>query len=123
MSASFRYVVRGVQGRARQNYNWGNRIRTGQSAQAVVHITAGEVTLGGTPSVVVGPEGREVVQTFAYNLGNADIWVSNISPHFNQHFPGEVGGVEFILHVNWDAPLNVGITITVEDQTPISIDN
>lgn len=120
MSTSIRFVRRGVQGRVRQNFNLPGII---SSAQAVVHITAGEVVVGGEPSVVVGPGGTEVVQAFSYNLGDADVWVSNISPHFNQHFPGEQGGVEFILHVNFEAPLDVGITITVEDQTPTVIQN
>jgi hypothetical protein len=84
----------------------------------VVNVTAGEIVVGGEPSIVGG-----VVQDFRYNLGDADVWVSNISPHFNQHFPGEPGGVEFILHVNWDAPLNIGVTITVEDTTPVGINN
>jgi hypothetical protein len=119
MSRSARFVLRDVMGRRRQNFNMPGVITSGQ---AVVHITAGEVALGGEPSVV-GPDGTQVVQTFLYNLGDADIWVSNISPHFNQHFPGEPGGVEFILHVNWDSPLDVGITITVEDQTPFDIQN
>ncbi len=114
MGKSIRYVRRGVKGRSRQNFNIPGLIK---SRQAVVHITAGEV-IPGAPSVVVGAE-----QDFMYNLGDADIWVSNISPHFNDHFNGELGGVEFILHVNWDSPLDVGITITVEDDTPIEIQN
>jgi hypothetical protein len=56
-------------------------------------------------------------------LGDANVWVSNVSPHFNQHFSGEPGGVEFILNVDWPSPLDVGITITVEDQTPTEIQN
>jgi hypothetical protein len=114
MSKSIRFVRRGAQGRVRQNFNWPGVIN---SAQAVVHISAGEVAAG--PRTQVG----NVAQDFIYNLGNADVWVSNISPHFNSHFGGEPGGVEFILHVNWDSPLDVGITITVEDQTPVGIQN
>jgi hypothetical protein len=49
-------------------------------------------------------------QDFAYHLGDADIWVSNVSPH--------AGGVEFILHVDWPEPLNVAVTISVEDDDP-----
>ena len=114
MSKSIRFVRRGVQGRVRQNFNWPGVIN---SAQAVVHITAGEVIQG--PRTEVGG----IAQDFIYNLGNADVSVSNISPHFNSHFGGEPGGVEFILHVNWDSPLDVAITITVEDQTPVEIQN
>jgi|SRR5262245_13134708 len=120
MSKSVRFVLRGVKGRVRQNFNLPGIIK---SAQAVVHITAGEVTLSGQHSLVVGPGGAEVAQDFVYHLGDADIWVSNICPHFNSHFPGEPGGVEFILHVNWSSPLNVGVTITVENETPVSIHN
>jgi hypothetical protein len=115
MSQSIRFVRRGVRGRVRQNFNLPGLIH---SAQAVVHITAGEVRQGNR-SIVAGG----AVQDFIYILGDADIWVSNISPHFNSHFNGELGGVEFILHVNWHAPLDVGITITVEDHTPFEIQN
>lgn len=114
MSKSIRFVRRRAQGRVRQNFNLPGIVN---SAQAVVHVTAGEVTQG--PRTLV----ETVAQDFIYNLGDADIWVSNISPHFNSHFGGEPGGVEFILHVNWDSPLDVGITITVEDQTPFEIQN
>lgn len=114
MSNSIRFVRRGVQGRVRQNFNLPGIIN---SAQAVVHITAGEVTQG--PRTLVGA----IAQDFIYKVGAANIWVSNISPHFNSHFGGEPGGVEFILNVDWDSPLDVGITITVEDQTPFEIQN
>jgi hypothetical protein len=97
------------------NFNMPGIIKSGQ---AVVHITAGEIRPG--PRI---PGAGGVVQDFMYNLGAADVWVSNISPHFNQHFGGEVGGVEFVLHVDWDSPLDVAITITVEDQTPVEIQN
>lgn len=120
MSQSYRYVVHGAQGRVRQNFNLPDVIRSGQ---AVVNITAGEVVLGGSRSIVVGPNGTEVVQDFMYNLGAADVWVSNVCPHFNQHFDGEPGGVEFILHVDWNSPLDVAVTITVEDSTPFGINN
>jgi hypothetical protein len=93
-----------------------------KSAQAVVHITAGEIVPASMPSVVVGPGGTEVEQDFDYNLGDADVWVSDISPHFGR-FVGESGVVEFIVHVDFGSPIDVGITITVEDQTPIEVDN
>ena len=115
MSKSIRYVRRGVQGRVRQNFNLPGIIK---SRQAVVHVTAGEITPANPSRVLGGAE-----QDFKYNLGDADIWVSNVSPHFNDHFEGEPGGVEFILHVNWPNPLDVGITITVEEETPFEIQN
>ena len=120
MAQSVRYVIRGVHGRVRQNFNLPGIIT---SRQAVVNITAGEVQLGGPPSTVIGPNGNEVTQTFIYHLGDANVWVSNVSPHFNDHFAGEAGGVEYILNVDWPSPLNVGVTITVEDQTPFEIQN
>jgi hypothetical protein len=85
-----------------------------------VHISAGEVK--GDPGRWVGvPPERQ--QFFGYHLGEADIWVSNISPHYHHHFDGEPGGVEFILHVDWPAPLDVAYTITVEDDEVQEIDN
>jgi hypothetical protein len=29
--------------------------------------------------------------------------------------------VEYILHVSWDSPLDVAVTITVEDSTPFGV--
>jgi hypothetical protein len=111
MGKSIRFVRRGIQGRSRQNFNWPGVI----SARSVVHITAGEVKFGTTQSQQIQP-----TQNFHYHLGAADVWVTNISPHKNE-FTGAVGGVEFHVHVAWDAPLDVAITITVEDEIPIEI--
>lgn len=118
MATSFRHVLRGVHGRVRGNFNLPGLIR---SRQAVVTMTAGEISFNGTTSEVIGPNGQLVSQDFVYNLGDADVWVSNVSPHFNDHFEGEPGGVEYILHVDWDSPLDVAVTITVEDSTPAGV--
>jgi hypothetical protein len=118
MATSYRHVLRGKHGRIRGNFNLPGIIK---SRQAVVNVTAGEIT-SAPSSEVMSPDGKLVSQDFAYKLGDADVWVSNVSPHFNDHFEGEQGGVEYILHVNWDSPLDVAVTITVEDSTPIGID-
>src|SRR5689334_18684343 len=114
MSTSVRFVRRGVHGVNRSNFNLPNIIT---SAQAVVHMSAAEIEPG--PRTTVGT----VNQDFIYHLGDANVWISNISPHFNSHFGGEVGGVEYVLNVDFDRPLDVAITITVEDQTPVEIQN
>jgi hypothetical protein len=44
------------------------------------------------------------------NLGAANVYVTNIGPHDPE---GDTGGVEFLLHVDWDSPLDVIVTITV----------
>jgi len=44
------------------------------------------------------------------NLGLANVWVSNIGPHGRGTEPG---GVEFHLHVDWNSPLFVVVSITV----------
>ena len=116
MSQSIRFLLRGVRGRHRQNFNWPGVIR---SRQSVVHITAGEATLG-SPSEVLGPNGSLIEQDWVYHLGDANVWVSNISPHDDA---GGGGGVEFIVNVDFSAPLDVGVTITVEDRTPVEIQN
>jgi hypothetical protein len=54
-------------------------------------------------------------QNFIYHLGDANVWVSNISPHREDHFNDEPGEVEFILNVDSGSPIDVAITITVED--------
>jgi hypothetical protein len=111
MSQSIRWVLRGVQGRVRANFNWPGVI----SARSVVHVTAGEVQPGTTQAQPTPP-----LQNFFYVLGDADVWVSNISPHRNE-FTSDPGGVRFILHVNWPSPLDVAVTITVEDRLPFEI--
>jgi hypothetical protein len=116
MSKTIRFVLRGVRGRSRHNFNW----PAIKSRQSVVNITAGEVKPA-APSQVLG---GHAVQNFMYHLGNADVWVSNISPHKNDHFNDEPGGVEFILHVgNFDGAIDAGVTITVEDDVPVEIQN
>jgi hypothetical protein len=117
MAKSFRHVIRGAHGRVRANFNVGWI----KSRQAVVQVTAGEISFNTDPSEVQGPNGL-VVQDFMYILGDADVWVSNVCPHFNDHFPGEEGGVEYILHVDWPDPLDVAVTITVEDETIFGVD-
>jgi hypothetical protein len=92
----------GFVGRVRANFNW-----PPINATSVVHISAAEVTTWGSAQLLT--DGNQT-QNFLYHLGDADISVSNIAPHN--------GGVEFILHVNWHEPLNVAVTITVEDHGP-----
>ena len=92
----------GLRGRCRMNFNWPGEI----SLTSVVHITAGEAMHFGSRSVFSDRGGQG--QDFAYVLGDANVWVSNISPHDN--------GVEFILHVDWPDPLNIAVTITTEDR-------
>jgi hypothetical protein len=117
MSQSIRFVRKGVHGRVSQNFNLPGIIK---SRQAVVHISAAEVQRA-PDSEVVGPNGQVVKQNFTYHVGDANVWVSNISPHFNDHFPGEPGGVGFVLNVDFPQPIDVAITITVEPQTPFEI--
>jgi hypothetical protein len=85
----------GLRGRCRMNFNW-----PPINALSVVNITAGEANDFGSANLFGG-------QQFTYNLGDANVWVSNISPH--------QGGVEFILNVDWPHPLNIAVTLTVED--------
>jgi hypothetical protein len=113
-STSVRFVKRRVRGRIPQNFNLPGIIK---SAQAVVHMTAGEITAG--PRTQVG----NVAQDFIYHIGDANVWISNVSPHFNSHFGGEVGGVEYVLNVDFPNPIDVAITITVEENTPVEIQN
>ncbi|MDD5409797.1 MAG: hypothetical protein PHF31_00035 [Methylobacter sp.] len=97
MSESIRVVYRQMQGRIRANFNWPPISRT-----SAVLITAAEWGPGHDPSEPL--PGRP-------NLGEANIYVTNIGPHGDPG--GEAGGVEFYLHVDWDSPLNVVVTITV----------
>lgn len=118
MATTYRQVLRGVHGRISVNFNLPGVIK---SRQAVVNITAGEIQFNGSTSAALGPNGKVVEQDFVYTVGDADVWVSNVSPHFNDHFEGEEGGVGYVLHVGWDSPLDAAVTITVEDSTPFGI--
>lgn len=114
MSQSFRFVRRGVHGRLPSNVNLPGIIT---SAQAVVHMSAGEIQAG--PRTQVGA----VAQDFIYHVGAANVWISNVSPHFNSHFGGEPGGAEYVLNVDFPHPIDVAVTVTVEDKTPFQIQN
>lgn len=109
MSKSVRYVRRGVQGTVRQNWGWPGSI----TAYSAVSITAAEVGGGVGIQTPPGAQGQD----FHYHLGDASVWVSNVSPHGDQ----SNGGVEFLLHVDWNNPLDVAVTITVEDGFPIEV--
>jgi len=124
MSKSIRFVRRGINGRIRQNFNW-DAIR---SHASVVHITAAEI-IPLDPNIPPNlKDAGEPDQNFRYHLGDINVWVSNVSPHCNDHFIDEVGGVEFIINV--DGPegiggafsgIDVAITITVEDNYPVEV--
>jgi hypothetical protein len=113
MSTSVRFVKRGVHGVLRENWQLPGIIK---SSKAVVHISAGEVAYGTTTAHPTPP-----AQDFYYHLGPTSVWVSNVSPHKNDFNPQDPGGVEFLLHVDSDSPLDVAVTITVEDSLPIDI--
>lgn len=96
----------GLVGRSRLDFKWG--INPPISPLSIVHVSAAEATDFGS-AYVIGANGQGQ-QDYIYSLGDADVWVSNVSPH--------LGGVAFILHVNAAGPVDVVVTITVEDGTP-----
>jgi hypothetical protein len=98
MARSIRILYRGVKGRVRRNFNWPPITKN-----SAVVITAAEWAFAGG---IFGPTvGRP-------NLGDANVYVTNIGPHGSL---GEAGGVEFHLHVDWNSPLDVIVTISVLD--------
>ncbi|MBK3635562.1 hypothetical protein JHN52_22070 [Streptomyces sp. MBT97] len=97
MARSIRILYRDVKGRSRQNFNWGPI-----NKDSAVIIQAAEWGFSGG---VFGAAGRPV-------LGEANVYVTNVGPHDPE---GGDGGVEFHLHVDWDAPLDVMVDITVLD--------
>lgn len=100
MSHSIRLIYRNMKGRSRQNYNWDSINR-----RSSVIITAAEW-------MPVSPPNPEDVIGRPH-LGEANVYVTNIGPHDDE---GGGGGVEFHLHVDYDTPLNVQVTITVLDE-------
>lgn len=102
---------RHIHGHVRQNFNWPGVI----TARSVVHISAGEIKFGTTQYIQTEPK-----QNFYYTLGEARVWISNISPHKNE-FATDSGGVSFFINVDFGSPIDVAVTITVEDSLPIEI--
>ncbi len=98
MSRTLRILYRGEQGRIRKNFNWS--IEPPISKQSVVVMSAAEAKID--PGSIFGIENAT-----DFHLGDADVYVTNVSPH--------AGGVEFILHVDWHAPLDVLVNLTVLD--------
>ena len=98
MSQSIGVVYRQLQGRVRTNFNW-----PPISRKSAVLITAAEWGPGNIDPTDPFP-GRP-------HLGDASVYVTNIGPHGDPG--GEAGGVEFYIHVDFDSPLNVVVTITV----------
>lgn len=99
MAQSIRVLYQGQKGTSRKNFNW-NPIKL----DSAVIITAAEVVLRdevrfGGPKTIGRP-----------HLGAANVYVTNVGPHGPEP---EVGGVEFLLHVDWETPLDVIVTITV----------
>lgn len=97
MARSIRLIYRNKQGRVRINHNW-----DAINKRSALIITAAEWRAGADPFDATG---RPL-------LGEANIYVTNIGPHDPEGGPG---GVEFHLHVDWDSPLHVQVTITVLD--------
>jgi hypothetical protein len=96
MAQTLRVFYRGVQGRQRTNLNW-----SPISEKSTVIITAAEWHPSG--GIFGLSEGR-------YNLGDANVYVTNIGPHGDQ---SEAGGVEFYVHADSGAPVDVVAAITV----------
>jgi len=102
MAQSIRVLYRNQRGTIRKNFNW-----PPITLDSAVIVTAAEFTfvpggLGGGPKTLGRP-----------NLGAANVYVTNVGPHGPE---GGTGGVEFLLHVDWDSPLDVIVTITVLEE-------
>jgi len=102
MSRSIRWLLVNRRGRVEADLRW--HIISRFSA---VHVSASEVTPLEGDEISFG-FGIRLPTRWRYEIGAADVWVSNISPRD--------GRVTFILHVDWHLPLHVMMTITVEDR-------
>lgn len=98
MARSIRVFYSNQKGVSRHNFNWDPI-----NQKSAVLITAAEF---------FWPGGLGGLESIRPHLGAASIWVSNIGVHGPEGGPG---GVEFLLHVDWNTPLNVMVTITVLD--------
>jgi hypothetical protein len=97
MAHSIRLIYRNMQGRSRHNFNW-----PPINKRSAVVITAVEWQAGRDPHDATGRP----------NPGLAPVSVTNIGPHDPE---GGDGGVEFMLHVDWNSPLHIQVTITVHE--------
>ncbi|WP_405817101.1 hypothetical protein OG241_21205 [Streptomyces sp. NBC_01390] len=106
MSRSIRILYRGQKGTIRKNWNW-----DAINLDTAVLVTAAEFAPdeGMQFPGVFKTQGRPL-------LGAANVYATNIGPHGNG---AEAGGVEFLLHVDWESPLNVVVTITALDQIEV----
>jgi hypothetical protein len=96
MARSIRILYRQQQGRIRKNVNWGPI-----SEKSAVVVTAAEWKPSG--GIFGALDGRP-------HLGDANVYVTNVGPHDPE---GGDGGVEFYLHVDFNSPLDVIVTISV----------
>jgi hypothetical protein len=94
MARSIRIVYRNQRGRIWKNWNW-----DAITKRSAVLVTATEWAAGTDPFDSTGRP----------HQGDANVYVTNIGPHDPE---GGTGGVEFCLHVDWDEPLHVQVTIT-----------
>jgi hypothetical protein len=97
MARSFRVFYHDQQGRGAKNFNIGGFDITNSSAVLVTAALYNRPASGpdvNTRLLVHGP----------------DAWVSNVVPHGG---PQENSGVEFMLHVDSDHPVDVAVTITL----------
>ena len=104
MARSTRFIVRNVQGRLRMNHNFAPI-----KQNSAVVITAAEFRFAGG---IFGAAGRP-------HLGEANVFVTNVGPHDPEP---DVGGVEFHIHAESAAPIDVMVTITVlEDVENVTV--
>src|SRR5262245_53754746 len=96
MARTIRLLYRGMQGRVRVNFNW--NIDPPISPESVIFMSAAEAD-----QTIMQVDGGST-----FRLGDADIYITNVSPHN--------GGVEFILHVDWNSALDVLVDLTVADR-------
>jgi hypothetical protein len=96
------YFSQPFHGRRRQNLQI-----SGVNTTSVAIITAAEYS----PEFVPPNHPNERRR----HLGDANIWVSNVSVHGDDGTPNN--GVEFIINVDWPDPLFVVVDITILDVT------
>ncbi|MDT0309506.1 hypothetical protein RM780_21460 [Streptomyces sp. DSM 44917] len=102
MARSIRMLYRGRQGRSRHNVNW-----DAIAQESAVVLTAAQWRFSGG---IFGTEGRPVLGEPGQE---PNVYVTNVGPHGRPG--GEAGGVEFLLHAESNAPIDVVVTITALD--------
>ncbi len=105
MATPMRFHYGRIRGRSVQHVRF-----HGVHPWSAVYVNASETTGFGSADFHPGYWNSQRYHLF---IGAADVFVTNVAPY--------EGGVAFMLHVDYWAPLSVAVTIQLLDENPIQV--